>query len=600
MDPRDFDLSSPFGRAPRRPPDRERDSDSAESETTEELFAFFEPAEATMALRPEDVTAAIERAIRAAPAGPTAAEIGVAVAAAVGAAIPAPAAPVAPARPRAGGLAMVDGKQVAWTGGSNLPSDRVGWTRKSAGCFRPESLKGKILTEKACVEGLSEERRLDQTSGNQVQIATWVRNLKDKVEAAGMDTVFRVPTLYTPAVPAVAAVPASAGVAAVAAVAAVPETLTDTAGTEIYILEQWGQVTEEQVKKWIEWLRDNGDIHDTDNLSMSARAICDSLGATLWDTVEKETTENTTGPEVFLLVLGHVQASSSQAVRDLVSDLEKMTLMSESGENVTTFTNKVADVCRRIEGSGQPPPDLALVVAKTLSASTVTMFQLEMYAMYNELDKNLKAHTWQGVLLKAKTKYTSMSNSKLWTAAQTKKTDEIAALKAEVATLKSKVSDKSNSGSGNGNSRRTDTRTCFNCGEKGHISPNCPKKGKNGNSGNSGNNQSNNNNSGAGSSQGETKKKSPYRQPPGTDDPKEKTIDGVSCSWCGKCGRWTHGDKKHTTETHVKRPKPGDSTPASGTEGANLGASSSDGGHCQLVGTFGLFGGMLKEDAGRW
>ena len=285
-----------------------------------------------------------------------------------------------PAEPRVGNRDTIAGIQTPWTGGSNLPTVNALEVCRTAACYRPSNLKGRILTEKTCCAGLSEERHLDTTAGCKVQLATWIRNIKDLMENNGLDTVFRIPTQYT-----------------------VTNDVVDTAagGSENYLLEAWGKVKPEDVAFYVgTYLGVHGDAYDRDNLAWSARAIADSIGPTLWDSVEKESTGTTTGPEMFQLILGHVQATSAQAVRDLVAELEKLSLEDEPGEDVTLFSNRVSDTCRKIDGSGLAPPDLALIVAKVMATSSVAKFQLTMDALYNELDEDSALYTWHDILLK--------------------------------------------------------------------------------------------------------------------------------------------------------------------------------------------------------
>ena len=47
------------------------------------------------------------------------------------------------------------------------------------------------------------------------------------------------------------------------------------------------------------------------------------------------------------------------------------------------------------------------------------------------------------------------------------------------------------------------------------------------------------------------------KEDPGPNGPFEKTMDGVTCKWCGKCrfgkGLWMMGARAHTTEEHRSR-----------------------------------------------
>jgi hypothetical protein len=101
------------------------------------------------------------------------------------------------------------------------------------------------------------------------------------------------------------------------------------------------------------------------------------------------------------------------------------------------------------------------------------------------------------------------------------------------------------SGTSHGTNYHKDT-TCFNCNEKGHISPNCPKK--NTDAGNAGGNDRQ-------ASEGDdgNRQRSAARTAPKEGEPETKTVDGEETKWCGKCHRWTKGDKKHSTTEHKRQ-----------------------------------------------
>ena len=139
------------------------------------------------------------------------------------------------------------------------------------------------------------------------------------------------------------------------------------------------------------------------------------------------------------------------------------------------------------------------------------------------------------------------------------------------------------------------------------MSPQCPLK-------NNGGGQTNNGDSGNQGNRGD-QKKSPFKIPPNQGEPHEKMIDGKRCLWCGKCGRWTSGDKIHNTDQHIvgknkNKPDAGVTWSPDTTGGDNSGVAGlastvtntdSDNGHHELVGTFGFLGSFLplKEGAGR-
>lgn len=96
---------------------------------------------------------------------------------------------------------------------------------------------------------------------------------------------------------------------------------------------------------------------------------------------------------------------------------------------------------------------------------------------------------------------------------------------------------------------------CYNCGEKGHYSRNCPKPARKGGK----------NNRGGKGGGGNPKKKGRGRRggassppPPKPGESEIRTINGVKKYWCQKCERWTisHGTDGHKTKEELSQIKP--------------------------------------------
>ena len=197
----------------------------------------------------------------------------------------------------------------------------------------------------------------------------------------------------------------------------------------------------------------------------------------------------------------------------------------------------------------------------------ISTFDLAATTLYNELDGDPTKKTPTEVLEQMRDKYVSLTGKNMWPhKSQKQKQDELSAMKSTMNTLQQKVDSftkKGGSGSGNNNNSNNSSKakstadhsdkTCYGCGKKGHIRPNCPDKKNSGKSGNSGGSSNN-----SGSSIAEWMLKAPA-----TGESEVKTVDGVEYKWCSKCklGKdkkpmWRSGNKRHvTSECRTKQSK---------------------------------------------
>lgn len=451
--------------------------------------------------------------------------------------------------PRIGG----GNDSTAWTGGPNVTSARLS-RPSSTMARRPIDFKSANSIEQIATRGLPENRHIgpdEKTS--KITLTSWVNSTRSYMEERGMDTVFHV--------------------------------YDASAGTEVYLLADWGSASPSTIESWVATLRKgvpdvDGSLlpicdYDLDNLKWSGKAILNSITLALWETVEKDLGVDTSGPEAFASVVSKLQQVSSAAVRTLVDELKGLSLLKEPGQDVELFGGRVVELCRRITGTGMAPTDLVVLAASTFLECDVLSFKLKAIDVHDSVDENPQTMNWDAVVRTLKNKYQSLKGQGLWTPQLSvkKKDDELTGLLAAINKLSVQVNAGSNRGGSDGEPIR-----CYGCGQSGHISTDCPKK-----QGSSG-----------------------LRSPPKESEPHTKTIKGASHSWCAICRRWTTGDKEHSTEKHVRRERPSLGTvqpparpapapaPAPAVGGlASSGTNSYHGGGLHLSG--GLFLGQLVE-----
>ena len=424
--------------------------------------------------------------------------------------------PVVP--PRVGGITTIKGEDFAWTGGSALnPLARP----KTMAAYRPEDFKSLAKVEKECMTGLAESHRLSTPDkiavGNDtklVSLQTWIDRLKKVIEDRGLDTVFRM----------------------------------IENGTEYYLLEEFGRANVARVAAWVEALRQQGCTYDERNLYMSGQMLLASLDLDMLKKTERDTDADATGPEVFAAVVNIHQSLNTSAVRVLTEQLQKLKLTKEPAENVDTFSEKVIDIAKRIQGAGQStcPADLPTLVYECFQESTTPVFALEATELLRKANKGDRTvDDWEAAITELKSSYRSLVTRSQWNAKKThKEKTEVQAMQATIKTLQKTVTDMSKKGgkSADGKAGGAETRKCFNCGKEGHLKADCKQlkgstKGKSGKDG---------------KKDGAPTDGFDRKLAPKDGDPETKTVSGEAYKWCGTCKRWSKGEKAHLTDEHVK------------------------------------------------
>ena len=145
--------------------------------------------------------------------------------------------------PRVGG--SNDG--VAWTGGSNLDSEKND-VPTDVLCFRPENFKEMQKQHECLKKGLPIEQRLELGEGSKPSIIliTWITWMMIEFTTKGMDTVFKI--------------------------------LQAEDTSELDLVQNWGKATKEIVQTWDIKLQGTfGDKFDKENLRLSGFVVRRSL-----------------------------------------------------------------------------------------------------------------------------------------------------------------------------------------------------------------------------------------------------------------------------------------------------------------------------------
>lgn len=333
----------------------------------------------------------------------------------------------------------------------------------------------------------------------------------------------------------------------------------DTTAEPIDLFSSHSRYTIEGVTTWVKKAESNYyDDYALDALDDSAEWLLNSIDESLKAAIRCNLPSNDLmkGPIVWMLIVNEVQSSSMLWIRSIEDKFKKLKLSDFKGENVREYVQAAMACLIPLEQSHQLPHDHLLTICSTLQESTVDVFRTRFMIRESEVVKFLQltagkdpraaastpgATSFRTLLMEANREYDLLYDSSRWGPGTFagKKKDPVAmmaALTTEVKNLKQKLAQRNNGNSGNGNGNKQDNRKCYNCGEKGHIKPNCPKlKSDGGSSGNNGNKSTT-------KSGQEWKKVAPKQG-----DPHEKSVDNKTWKWCGKCARWT---LSHKTDEH--------------------------------------------------
>ena len=120
------------------------------------------------------------------------------------------------------------------------------------------------------------------------------------------------------------------------------------------------------VKPWIDQLSSTGVLHPVDgllpvcsydkqNLEYSGLFILGSLTPKFHSELEHAVGLDASGVEILIYIIECKLSLQVSLQRELISKLERLSLVNEPGENIPSFNIKGADLCEQIEKYGPAP-----------------------------------------------------------------------------------------------------------------------------------------------------------------------------------------------------------------------------------------------------
>ena len=225
--------------------------------------------------------------------------------------------------------------------------------------------------------------------------------------------------------------------------------------------------------------------YDIQNLDYSAIFIKASLTPDFKNEVEHAVGLDASGVRILFCIIEMKLSLQASLQRDLVSQLEKLSITTEPGENIPSFNKKVKDLCTAIEKCGTKPLDLNLLVMKCFVNCSVPIFAQHINTLFFECKRNHNAHPWRTTLENHASMYYQLKD--MWTPEASKpvtnkefqnfvKTTKTSMNKLTVRQPQSG----SNKTATPASSTTVNTKKCWDCGKpdvvKGH--PNCTQPGK--------------------------------------------------------------------------------------------------------------------------
>ena len=443
--------------------------------------------------------------------------------------------------------------QVPWTGGkpSDMWDSTLSTEPKTPYCYRPTGTTDQLRIHTVITKGLDRKFGFgDSTySLNAFSSAVWT-HLKE----CGLDSIFYFPLLGT----------------------------TSSTGTMVDIISKHSRFLFSDIRDTITLKKVTGtqnsyDSYNLRNLASARTFLFQSLTSELQTVLEQKTTDDTTGPELWMLIIEETQSDSTRRHQCVKDQLRNLRLTAFPAENVRLFNQKCVTLFRELENADALDDDLLLCLLEAYTKCATETFRVSFITQCRDLELYLctikgkspsarksilgvRVFTYSSLMEDALSLYNSLFESGDWTAAVTTKQDKHGVVSAfsnhEANLLISSPS-----------SFPKRPITCFNCGGQGHMSCECPKPKKpqstvsttqkpshSGGRGDCGRGRPGNSTQGCGSLSGNRRVWPDWQtKPPLAGKPEIRDFNGTTFYWCSIC--------KHWRTTHSTNGIPGDNVP---------------------------------------
>jgi hypothetical protein len=285
-----------------------------------------------------------------------------------------------------------------WTGGK--PTDEQ-WLQSSNN--RPVSVycyrSGKDFRQyQARTQGMSLKLKKDQTDGHTLH--SFASDVQRHLELHGMDAVFYV---------------------------------QDSSQVLCNIIQQHPLFTVNNVVDRISTYKTTlYDDYDQDNLIDSREFLLNSIDADIKLLISPFITTASSGPEIWMLIVGEIQSSSVERLVSVAEEIKKSKLKSFKGENVKQYSSHMLTLCRDLANGQSLPRDICLTIIDKLIDYSVEKLRTtylnlrdriieEMRECHGKSDSLIcliqtrnRFFTYETLLSKANSSYQTLLDLKQW------------------------------------------------------------------------------------------------------------------------------------------------------------------------------------------
>ena len=194
-----------------------------------------------------------------------------------------------------------------------------------------------------------------------------------------------------------------------------------------------------------------------ENLAWSAEMILNSCETDLKDKIMDKTMHlsglEKSGPLYLLIMLQEIFSVSDKSLRALVTRIQNMNLKQYKGENVVTAAGHLRTMIMILDNCNFTPTDVKNVVCAFFKTASDEEFCASISFIETAITTKIQAYTVDEILNLAESWYLTKIAAGTWDKAAESEQGDSSVFASIV---------------------REETRTCYRCGKKGHIAPNCP------------------------------------------------------------------------------------------------------------------------------